>query len=169
MTAGTPSVGSSFSRGRVPHFKAPFGLAALLLLAATLSVVWAAHVTQSHRLDQVKLTALIKSNNCRASAVRSVSAERPEPKQPDASISLLSYRASCLTQSGKYLAANQVLAQLKQYYVRKHDRLDAASVEGWIELNAYAAAHPLTHDVNTRPETSPQGSQAIKQVFGNQK
>jgi len=110
---------------------------------------------------------LLNDNNCTARAMQSVSAERPDPKNIKGSITLLSYRASCLTQTGKYKDANKVLQQLRPYYVKAGDTAAAKRVDDQIAANNDSIAHPLTHIIKIPPDISPQDDQKINKFFGN--
>ena len=118
-------------------------------------------------INQAKVAALIKSNNCSNTAQQSVSAEQPDPSKVQASITLLGYRASCLIQAGKYKDANQILEQLKIYYDKENNTAAIASVDQQISANSYAAAHPVKHIVNTPADISPQDDRKINTFFGN--
>ena len=118
-------------------------------------------------IDATKVRALVLANDCSAKAVQSVSKEKVNPQQLNASISLLSYRGSCLVQSGHYQRANTVFEQLKSYDAMKHDSGSVANDEEQIAADNYALAHPFIHQTtNGPPALSPDVAKKIDAFYG---
>lgn len=117
----------------------------VLVLAAAGIYAYTVYQRHSSKLNPAKLTALVKANDCSDKALQSVSAERPSKKQVNDSILLLSYRASCFGQLGRYQQAIDAYRQLKTYYLAKHDTRDqalAAMVDQEITSSQYNLDHP---------------------------
>src|SRR6185312_3095494 len=118
-----------------------------MVLGAVFCVV---HTNEKNaeKLDPAKVKPLVASGNCSASAQKSVSKEQPNPKQVQASISLLNYKALCLEGDGKYREANTVLVQLKGYYNKLPDPEAIQTVNDQIQANNKAIPHS-NHTSNT--------------------
>jgi hypothetical protein len=165
MVSGLPKQARKLFKTRV--------ILMLLILLISLGIIFSVASSYHNKLmakkviNQAKVSALIKSNNCSNTAQQSVSAEQPDPSKVQASITLLSYRASCLIETGKYKEANQILEQLKVYYDKENNITAIASLNQQISANSYAAAHPVKHIVKIPADISPQYDRKINTFFGN--
>jgi hypothetical protein len=104
----------------------------LTLIIVALVIYVPIHIINAHQKSEQKInTALLKrlndSNDCSTQALNSIAKEKPNPKQVNASIALLSYRATCYaihSQTEQALAQNQLLLS----YYQKANNTDMVSV-----------------------------------------
>ena len=161
-TVGGESVGEDINSAKIPKFTVKLTAAKTAILIGLLIIIgvgvygYVSHKHNLEKINQPKVAALIKTNDCSNKALQSVSTEKPSAKQADASIPLLSYRASCLNQLGRYQEAIGVYNQLKTYYMAKHDAQDQAMalmIDDEIAANKYNISHPVS-PAATQPASS---------------
>lgn len=127
----------------------------LLFIALIGAIIATKHKDKQAQINRPNLDALNSAYNCQKGLAQT-NQERPNPKQISSSIALLSFRASCLSEAGRYNEAISMLYQLKAYYLKENDTNDATTVDGEIADEQYNLKHPvpLTSSLN---KTAPNG------------
>lgn len=122
---------------------------------------------RQHRIDTAKLTSVVNVGDCNK-GLAAVSKAQPNLGHIDSSIALLSYRASCLQQLGRYQEAIDTLQQLKDYYLEKHDLANTNVVNSEINSLNQVMARPTT-TVKRSPEAGKQLTKSINALAGSSK
>ena len=152
-----------------PKRKALFVLAVLLCVAlVALVAVFEAHKEQSKQspsnFDAAKVHALTsKPDNCGA-VLTELKDVQPDPKQVEASTSLLAYRSTCYMIKYQYPEALRDSEQLKQYYQKQNNTERVAIVDKQITLLKYRIDNHVSGKVKPRTHSDPVSPEFAKQL-----
>lgn len=116
-------------------------LVIILCVIISAGLVYQYYAKKSREIDRAQLTNIAANSNC-TKDLQTLKNQKPNPKKPEDSIALLSYRSTCMLKTGHYQEAISELQALRVYYKEANMPTQVSVVDKNIAYAKYRLANP---------------------------